>query len=314
MYIWSVAIVLGLGLAMAVWSRTVRPDMPDKRNWELPIFGCLLILQYPSAFALERGGTDLWPVLLCSLGAWLLVRGRVLLSGFFFGTATAYKLYPMFACLVIGVGLLLMWFRRRCKDELDWLWFGLGALVAFVGCYLTFLQDSTLYFRDVLPRFSNEVSGPVVYTHSISNFVRPFKHLGWFIGVMVLALWSWAASCAFIRKDFALALAGSLALSTYFAGVSFDYNLIGSYPLLLVLFMRARSLDRWGLFALALFSLVADRKLFVDGLLFNPYTHFALELGALILTAVTVAAPPTRSAPQVMPMWMQRSRRGWQRM
>ena len=95
-----------------------------------------------------------------------------------------------------------------------------------------------------------------------------------------------------------MAAAGSLALSTYFAGISFDYNLVTTYPLLVLLFMRARALDNWGLFAVALSSVIADRQLFADpaGLLFNPYTHFALEFGVLIVTAVTVAQPPELQA------------------
>lgn len=301
--IWATLLVIAFTLVPFVWMRMTRQASPDERRWELPVFVGLLLLQYPSVFSLERGGTDVGPLLLGTLGAWFIWRDRFFLGGLVFGLATAYKLYPVFSCLVIGLGLLLAWLPERGRGKPAWLRFGGGAAFGFFGVGLIFFRDSLIFFRDTLPGFAEIVTKPMVINHSIFNFVKSYTGFGWVVAALVLMVWSWAAARAFTRNEPVLALAGALAISTYFSGTCYDYNLVTAYPLLVLLFMRARALESWGLFALTLFSVVGERQLFVDqaNALLNPYTHFALGLGMLIAVAITVAVPPEKQTTPLPP-------------
>jgi hypothetical protein len=100
-----------------------------------------------------------------------------------------------------------------------------------------------------------------------------------------------------------MAFAGALAVSTYVPRTSFDYNLISTYPLLLLLFLRAQRTNRWALLVFGVFAICGDRRLFdhPHGTLMSPEVHLAIELAFLVVTAVVVARseesdPTARSA------------------
>jgi hypothetical protein len=111
------------------------------------------------------------------------------------------------------------------------------------------------------------------------------------IAIALLALWAWASACAIARGEEWWALAGALAVSTYNQRTSWDYNLITVYPLLLLLFLRARRTNRWALLAFGVFTIAGDRRLFTfpDARLFTPKLQLALELAFLAVTALVVA-------------------------
>lgn len=112
----------------------------------------------------------------------------------------------------------------------------------------------------------------------------------------LIALWSWSAAQAFERGEAPVALAGAISVSTYFSAYSYDYNLVTTYPLLLLLFLRARRVNRWGLLALGLVSIVGERQIFADAqsALLNPATHVALQLAFFAVTAIVAARPVER--------------------
>ena len=89
----------------------------------------------------------------------------------------------------------------------------------------------------------------------------------------------WGGARAIARGDMALALAGALAVSTYLQATSNDYNLITTYPLLLLLFLRAQRTNRWTLLVLGLFAIAGDRQLFTipGATVFTPQLHFTLS-------------------------------------
>jgi len=94
-------------------------------------------------------------------------------------------------------------------------------------------------------------------------------------------------------RDVPMAFAGALAVSTYVPRTSFDYNLISTYPLLLLLFLRTQRMNRWGLLVFGVFAIAGDRRLFAlpGAKIFTPHLHLALELAFLVVAAVVVAHP-----------------------
>jgi hypothetical protein len=107
----------------------------------------------------------------------------------------------------------------------------------------------------------------------------------------LLGVWMWASGKAAARGDVAMAFAGALAVSTYVPRTSFDYNLITTYPLLLLLFLRAQRTNRWGLLVFGVFAICGDRRLFdhPHGTLLSPEVHLAIELVFLVAAAAVVA-------------------------
>jgi hypothetical protein len=72
----------------------------------------------------------------------------------------------------------------------------------------------------------------------------------------LLAAWC-LASIRVLDRDPLLVFAGAIGISTYFAGTSWDYNLITTYPLLIVVFVRGTGPDRRaGVLALLVLGLV----------------------------------------------------------
>ena len=123
------------------------------------------------------------------------------------------------------------------------------------------------------------------------------------LGACLVAAWVWAGARALARGDAAMALAGSLAVSTYIPRTSYDYNLISTYPLLLLLFLRAQRTNRWALLAFGVFAIAGDRRLFsISGAkVFTPVLHLALELAFLVVAAVITAHPQESDAPSPQP-------------
>ena len=113
-----------------------------------------MLFQYPFVFEIERGQTDVVPVALLTAGALLFTRKKYAISGVMMGVATAYKLYPMFPCIVVTIGLFLVWLKRPRRGTANWLSFGASAVGGFVGVNLLFLSDAKLYFFKVLPGVS----------------------------------------------------------------------------------------------------------------------------------------------------------------
>jgi hypothetical protein len=205
-----------------------------------------LLLQFPSAFAIERGNSDILPLIAWTVAFRLWLAGRPGWSGFSAGAAVAIKLYPGFASLIVGAGVFTASLRapRRIGTLLL---FGAGGIAAIGLAVLSFLPQTRDYVRDELPRFASYPAGGAAYSHTLK--ILDAWQPGTFYGASFVLVSSWLyASVRYLNRDPAVVFAGALAMSTYFANISFDYNLITSYPLLILMITRA--LDGTGRVAL----------------------------------------------------------------
>jgi hypothetical protein len=318
--IWTVFQIAAFLGVLVLWSRRLaaadtrwagpEPRAEDRTDlrWEIPIFCGLLLFQYPFAFTLERGGSDVWAVVAVTLAALFLVKKQHFAAGVALGLATAYKLYPLFACAVIVSGLLLAaWrsspgatWRLRLRSSTAALSVAAGAALTFAAVFLVFWRDSRRYFFAVLPEFSTTLPWTTPISHSLTS-VAGAGHAGFarLVFAGVAGVWVWAAGRAFQRGEIATPVAGALALSTYLQATSYDYNLVTTYPLLLLTFLKARATDRWGVLALGLLSIVGERQLFADqkGVLLNPTTHVLLQVAFLVQSAVLLASDAKQADP-----------------
>ncbi len=261
---------------------------------ETAAFWLLLLGQFPMAFALERGNCDALVVAVWAVASWFAMRRSSFFSGFFSGIAVALKVYPLFAVAVAGAGMLAAGERRSAGWRIA-AFFSLGVFVAVGGAFLVSLHQSELYVTKVLPAFAKQGALPQsVFSHSIPELAEDLHHgkLAFIPTALVIGSWT-LASLRHMRHRPELCFAGALACSTYGARTSYDYNLVTTYPLLLVLFVDAvrgtsRSRDTgWVLLGLGLLSVVGDCHFFAS----PDYVklHILLQLLWLSLTAAYYA-------------------------
>jgi hypothetical protein len=302
MYIWSALVILMMAVVHYAWTRLGERGAEKDRGWEIVVFCALLTLQAPFVFLMERGGTDLVPIVLWSGATYLFQKKRLALAGALAGAAAAFKVYPLIPCVVVTVGLAASAYRGSIFRKMDAVRFGGGAFAAFVALNLAFLSDARIYYTITLPRFSKYVTAKLVWSHSVRSFAGEDHVLYWALAsLLFLVLWCWSAGRALAERP-AMAFAGVLAMSTFFAGTTWDYNLVTTFPLLLLLFLAARQSDRWGLLVFGLVAIVGDRALFANDALgiFTPTTHLALEVAWLVVAAIEIATPPAESAPPAL--------------
>lgn len=246
---WVGVIFLGMALSLALWrisdlglsSWRETPILRRILTWWL---GALYLISFPAAFALERGNNDVLVLVLWSVGFALLVRFRPVLAGAAFGASVLLKLYPIFGAVVLGLTLL----RKRTTQASA---LRVGAAAIAVGVLGFFAQHALWmqYLREVLPGWSNVIAGNAVFAHSL---YAPFHDQQWIaraLSALLLFAWIFAALKA-RTSDQTLVISGGLAISTFFAKTSNDYNLITAYPLLFILTLRAiedRNLRGWAL-------------------------------------------------------------------
>lgn len=291
--IWEATIIVGLLAALTAWVPRGQRSGPEGAR--LAVFIGLLAFQFPVMFAMERGNNDVLVLIAWTITLRLFVSGRFGAAGFVAGLAAALKLYPVFACVVAGLALT-SWAWRDRRGRRPVLLFAGGGASALALAGLAFLEQNVLYLTDQLPRFANEHPEVFVSSHPLSS-IAPGGNM-WVLGLPLLVVWV-IAGTRLIPRDPALAFAGALAISTYFASTTNDYNLMTTYPLLLLLFlrsMRARmSPLSFSLLLLGLVAIVGNRYLFA-GSQGAMGLHVALQWLWLMTSGLLAAMFEPRSA------------------
>jgi len=263
-------------------------------------FIVLLTAQFPVSFAIERGNNDVLVLLSWSLSYFCYKRDRYLLSGALAGLAAAMKLYPIFACAIVLASCVVAAARYQSERKKSILCI-LGGFIAVLSVSLVFWPQTKTYFFSILPRIQDSQSGLVYYAHSLRQVFVDYspRMSSWGNGLLsaaLLAAWL-AAGVRLFRKDPALVFAGGLALSTYFSGISYDYNLMTAFPLLFILYCRSIYSDApssniaFILLLVGLFAVIGYRGLFMAS---KHLMQFHILLQWFWVVAVAVLGEATR--------------------
>lgn len=294
--VWAAAILAGVLLSSLTWGRSAQLTNTDAK---LTLsFVILLGLQFPTLFAMERGNCDVVALVAWTGAAYFWFARRPTFSGLFAGLAVAFKIYPVFACLVVGGGLAAR--SRRYLRSRRHLWhFALGSALAMTATTMLLLAQLHAYIAEELPTFAAQVPEPFRYAHTLRQIDLSRPWIVPVLGISMLAGWI-AVAARRLEKDPVLVFAGGLAISTFFANTSYDYNLITTYPLLVTLFLRAlqrsglRGWFVWGLLMLGLYVMLGNH-----GSLKWPARpagfHVVLQWAWLLAVAVAGALPIARA-------------------
>ncbi|MCL1594889.1 MAG: glycosyltransferase 87 family protein [Actinomycetia bacterium] len=266
------------GLAMAVvgvaWAW-----MDDRihRSWRaagLAIVWLLLLVQFPFVFALERGQSDIIPVVLWTVTVILFVRSRYVLAGGAAGVAVAAKIFPAIALAVVVVGAVRMNWRVVVLITLGSMVGGLLVSVLWPG-------DTIRFLTIVLPGLSKVINPLTLISHPLRALAAPYA-LVTVLGIALFGSWAIAAWRQLSSQPL-LVFAGALAISTYFSGISYDYNLITTYPLLLL--VAARALDAESSLAWSIASVASIITIVAGRGLFTPSVQLLLQVVTLVAIA-----------------------------
>jgi hypothetical protein len=257
------------------------------------LFVVLLAAQYPVLFAIERGNNDVIVVVAWTAALALWLRERYTAAGFACGVATALKLYPAVACGVVGGALVLRAARDpTARRRMARFATGVGGAITLAAVLLR--HDTLVYLSAPLAYFASLRDQPSAFAHTLHVAFPAYD--GWPLKVPLFAVWLLAATRV-LRRDPALALSGALAISTYFSGISYDYNLVTTMPLLVVLYSRAfpnpeppprQVAAAYALLVMGLMAIVGHRALFASG----PSAmraHVVLQWAWLVSTALAVS-------------------------
>ena len=282
-YFWSTLLVLTLLVSPWFWLR----KRIGKFHFIYLGIGLLTILQAPSFYALERGGTDIAFLLPWILATYFALKDKWVPAGILMAIAALLKLYPVMAIMPIVLGLFLIDDKKNFfKLSVA---IGLTVIIAFSLDWHLW----KIFILEVLPSETKLNIGTNAIGHSLIGpfskfFAYPVMLTFWFLFAKIFAL-----KTSEMRK---LAFAGVLAMSTYFNGHSFDYNLITAFPFLYLAFelyfdgespYKGNKMIMWGIIILCLTLLGPANWIFS----FHKYaikTKLLLELVgfALIPTAI----------------------------
>ena len=121
-------------------------------------------------------------------------------------------------------------FRKPNTDKKITFFVAVGSLF-FLSAPLTWMK----YLVLMLPEWSRWGKGLCEMSHSLKSI--PTHQIGTVIFLLLILTWLYAAYRA-SYKHIDLVFAGALAITTFDNGISYDYNLITIFPLLIVMFTK----------------------------------------------------------------------------
>jgi hypothetical protein len=228
--IWVICIAVGILGTAWLWSVRMEgsPVLPKSYR---SLFAIGLLLLFPSGFAITTGNNDMLVLVLWSASWLAFVNGGLFVAGLIAGAAIAYKLYPAFAAALVIATLAVRDRQASVRFTL-----GVGSTLLVQG--LLFSSQIAAYLPGNFRNFVLDLREPNWFEHSVPAIDRAF--LGGPYGLLIsgAVFLSWLAAFARPWKtDISLIFAGALAISTFFAATSYDYNLITTFPLLVYLFV-----------------------------------------------------------------------------
>ena len=181
-------------------------------------------LQFPMLFTLERATNDAYIFFFFMVGVLLSQKSKWYWVGFLLVGLTAYKIYPAFLVILIAA---YSWKTPSFKKLIMAL--GLFGTVLFVF----FWEEHLSYLERVLPQWAAKTASFTVgLDHVILNMNQVVPYMG---TAMCLVLLAAGLRLALQGTSHLAVWCYAFAICTFFQNTSFDYNLITTYPLFMLL-------------------------------------------------------------------------------
>lgn len=232
---WRIQIIIGMFVCISIWTGKLKSFLMS-----VPLL-ILLMFQYPAVFALERGNNDILVFITWTLGYFFYRRQQLKLSGIFTASSVLMKIYPMFAFFIILCGQVRNYLFRESASIKD-----RKSLHFIVSSFLTGVVI-LIAFKDLWYSFYLRVShfaGSRMVLSELNHSIQYLTDVKLINTILFLAcLGLWVLHYFYTsEKERVNTFAGALAISTYYSATSYDYNLINSYPLIILAFLRMMDL------------------------------------------------------------------------
>lgn len=288
----SYGIVIALIILGVIIAGVCLPGERKKQSylWIAP----LLLLQFPSAFGIERGNSDVFIVFtwLGLLAAWF--HGHYWLAGLLAAVAVQAKVYPAIPVGLLGLIWIYLWYKKNPNSDDTALRqklnpFVIGFTITTVLLFIVLWEQSAFYWFKVLPYWAKQGQGRHATVHGLRSILPSVR----FVGVLAAGLlgYTWLRVVyRLLLVDSVFVLTGLLAISTYFQGVSNDYNLVTAYPFFALCILRVlaghpKKYIYAGLLPLGIISVLGYKWLWGNSVIDIVGLHIALQLIWLILMA-----------------------------
>lgn len=282
---WRILIILGTLISLFIWAGSVK-------NFILTLpFTLLLYFQFPMLFALERGNNDILVLLTWTFAYYFFSRKSYFISGAFAALCVLMKVYPLFAFMIIFGGITLSFVRekfllghnvsRKCLNN-----FSIGSILA--GFFVIIIFKDLWYSWYLRVSHFSDFEMVVSYlNHSVQYFLEA-KIFGKVIFLFMMGVWT--LHFIYSRKDRrSFTFAGALASTTYYSAVSYDYNLITVYPLIILSILSLLKKFEWKYYWVllgVLVGVIGHRGMFFWGNELGFKFHMFLQVFFICMTAV----------------------------
>jgi len=287
---WRIFTILSMLLCLYFWVNNFRHYL-----YSLP-FTIILLMQFPSMFALERGGSDILIIIFWTISYSLFKRKYFYISGIFASAAALAKIYPIFSLAIITCSLLTKSFLDDPKKIISREKISTKFIIGVISAMIlnTFLfRDQWFGFFKLISNFASWETPLTYLSHSLQSILAP-KIFSKLIFLFMISIWTIKA--IFDKKnDPKISFAGTLAISTYYSNVTYDYNLITTYPFLVIIFSELIINWKWSRYFVLLaltIAITGHRGLY----LWNKFPH-AGEHFKLFFQLATLAGIPLLEIP-----------------
>ena len=193
------------------------------------LFWFALGFQIPLVFSLERGNNDVIILILSILCLYAFTQNRWREAGFLQILSVGLKLYPIF----ISIPLVAYFWKQKPFKA-----FFTAGLISGTALFFILWDQHIYYIINVLPGYASLRSFLPTenFEHAIAGGDYGIPYLGNLLSASLLIVCLWLCR----RKQMHLSpILYAFAICTYFANVSFDYNLVTTLPLFIYLILIA---------------------------------------------------------------------------
>lgn len=236
----TLAMIMSLAITLKLVKQFEQDDYSPKTRNLLILFWVLLLFTLPFFASIERGNTDPFVVLLWMLGTYCFLQRQFIAWASISGVAMMYKIYPAVPTAVIGIAIIASYARQESKDYKTLLQIIGSGFLAMLLVSLMWWQQLVTYATDFFPWYADSDIHIQPFSHTIQHLKLIHPYLPAAAMACIFLGWCYFAA-RYIFRDPLMVFFGCLGISTYFAAVSYVYNLVTLYPLFCLLLLRSRT-------------------------------------------------------------------------
>ena len=284
-YFWTALISITIISAPYLWMKK-----RNKKFWFYLGIGIISLLQAPSFYALERGGTDITFLIPWIFATYFGLKEKWILAGVMMAIAALFKLYPVMALMPI---LLALFLDTSDKNKINFFKCGLAIGLTVLIIFLLDWHLWKTFVFEILPKETKYGIGTNAIGHSL---IGPFPKF--FVYLLMIVFWILYAKVFNLghRSYKKLTFAGVLAMSTFYTSHSFDYNLITAFPFIYLCFelyfdsespMKNNQQLMWSILLLS-FTILGPGNYIFGAFHFIVRIKLLLELLAFLLVPLAI--------------------------